>query len=233
MLDLNHELVVRFKKEFICPALFGKDLDREEYTDETYAALRPFIGDGFELFSGVSKAAIVGPEFAIKVPFTHFWEDAYRDDEDGYDSVCEEMSQDYCALEVSLYNEIADAGYGIFVAETVEIEGTSAILQEKVTSVYQLEPELYNKYKASEETYRRVSEYRHSDTIRHITHLAYSIPMDCLAAFIAHYGEIPTFEFLSWCSDQHPEILDDIHGGNWGFRADGTPAFLDFCGWAR
>lgn len=232
MLDLNHELVVRFKKEFIRPIEFGKDLDREEYTDETYDALRPFIGNGFELYSGVSKAALVGPDFALKIPFTHFWEEVY-DDDDNYDRVCEEMSQDYCALEVSLYHEIADAGYGIFVAETVEIEGTSAILQEKVTSVSNLEPELYNKYKAKEETYKRIREYRNSNSTRHINHLAYSIPMDCLAAFIAHYGEIPTFEFLSWCSDFHPEILEDIHGGNWGFRTDGTPAFLDFCGWER
>lgn len=233
MLDLNHEFVVRFKKEFRCPAEFGKDLDREEYTDETWAALKPFIGNGFELFSGVSKAAFVGPDFALKVPFTHFWEEVCDDDETGYDSVCEEMYQDYCALELSLYHEIADAGYGIFVAETVAVDGTSAILQEIVTSVSNLEPELYNKYKATEENYSRVKTIRADSSNRRLSNLAYSIPTDCLAAFIAHYGETRTFEFLRWCSDEHPEILEDIHGGNWGFRTDGTPAFLDFCGWER
>ena len=59
---------------------------------------------------------------------------------------------------------------------------------------------------------------------------------DWSACFIDFFGEDAFEKFYNYCvygDDEHEMCIDDdLHAGNIGFRADGSPVLLDYSGWA-
>lgn len=55
--------------------------------------------------------------------------------------------------------------------------------------------------------------------------------MDWRAMVIELYGEDFLRSFIDWYrNDNSNHILDDMHGGNYGYRMDGAPIILDCAG---
>ena len=49
-----------------------------------------------------------------------------------------------------------------------------------------------------------------------------------IANCIDKYGQSKVERFLNYCENIDPDLLEDVHSGNYGYREDGTPAILDF-----
>ena len=49
-----------------------------------------------------------------------------------------------------------------------------------------------------------------------------------LANCLDKYGKSKVKRFLHYCANIDPDILEDIHDGNFGYRKDETPCLLDY-----
>lgn len=202
-----------------------------------------------KFYSGISKLAIVAEslgEVAIKVPFNgcyeysdeyyhgyqHSDEDDYADDEEEWDfdrqyyfeKFCDgggKCNNDYCAEEYAAYKELKELGYENFVAETEllgGINGMYILVQEFVTSMNDFDKKVINSKKSVEISKRIREDYSTANNVND----------DWVAACVEYYGEELSEKFFNYTEEDGYSILADAHGGNYGYREDGSPCILDF-----
>lgn len=216
-----------------------------EYNDD-YCAIVENLNHSFysklpeaRAWHGISKFAVVlnNCPWVIKVPFNGTWDNWYDEDEDEYHEewreFChaddsEEGSFDYCCNELDKYEKAVECGVGIFFAETkfygFTEGGYPLYLQEKIRVDSHLR--LADMPKASEDSLSLVKskvdsrDYQWSKLSR-----------DWMALAIDYYGEKLVEKFVDFICNIEPEIGQDLHAGNYGYREDGSPCILDFSGW--
>lgn len=196
-------------------AEFGID---ECYCDEDYDmicwARKTFDELGsMSIFHGVSKLVLVLDNYdkVIKLPFSGWW----------VNEVFEDFYYNYCNLEVRNYGMLCDEGLEMFAAEVHLLchtkDGTPVYTQEKVTP-YEMCHNNDN-CKPSEESYTKA---------RSNSEYCSRLCSDWVAKAIDCYGEELTKKFIHYITEENRSIGADLHTGNYGYRADGSPCLLDF-----
>lgn len=178
---------------------------------------------------GMSKMVIISPKLeniVIKIPFNGYYmeekdldtEECKKVWEPFYWAPCSNTS-DYCLAEFEKFDRLKTYDLDCFVAKTIyykNIFDTNVFIQEQVTPV-----------DCSEKVYRPSKKSRDIAEKWHEEEKIY-MDTDWIANCIDKYGQSKVERFLNYCSNIDPDILEDMHGGNYGYREDGTPALLDF-----
>ena len=219
----------------LIPTEFGANLEEEwcPVTEELGWKIEKETGIPIEVCHGVSKMAIIIPgcSLVIKIPFNGQWkyEERYNEETGEYEEgeECFEPFyeyDDYCALEADVYKNAEAAGFDQYLAKTSfykAIKNCYVYVQEKVFGLYS------NKASTPTDDSRRKIKARGG---------GYIGTSDWSACFIDFFGEDAFEKFYNYCvygDDEHEMCIDDdLHAGNIGFRADGSPVILDYSGWA-
>ena len=202
-------------------------------TEELGWKIEKETGIPIEVCHGVSKMAIIIPgcSLVIKIPFNGQWkyEERYNKETGEYEEGEEYFEpfyeyEDYCALEESVYKNAEAAGFDQYLAKTSfykAIKNCYVYVQEKVFGLY------------SDRASTPTDDSRRKIKARRDGYIGTS---DWSACFIDFFGEDAFEKFYNYCvygDDEHEMCIDDdLHAGNIGFRADGSPVILDYSGWA-
>ena len=219
----------------LIPIEFGANLEEDwcPVTEELGWKIEKETGIPIEVCHGVSKMAIIIPgcSLVIKIPFNGQWkyEERYNKETGEYEEGEEYFEpfyeyDDYCALEESVYKNAEAAGFNQYLAKTSfykAIKNCYVYVQEKVFGLYS------DKASTPTDDSRRKIKARRD---------GYIGTSDWSACFIDFFGEDAFEKFYNYCvygDDEHEMCIDDdLHAGNIGFRADGSPVILDYSGWA-
>lgn len=185
-----------------------------------------------ELHFGMSKFVITSYHLgnvAIKIPFNGYYECGWD-----YENDCDDLdnlewydfcwatgpdSSDYCLAEYEKYKRLKTYGLDCFVTKTIfykEICGVRIFIQEFATSI------------CDDFTPRRASKGSHDLAFRWQKERKFNMDVEWIANCLDKYGKSKVTRFLLYCENLDPDILEDIHSGNYGYRNDGTPCILDF-----
>ena len=236
MTDRERAIEICKRLDF-CGGLAPEADDNDPYFMECiHEELGHDFGD-FEIANGATKGVLIFDDlpFVIKFPFLglrYFDQGKYDAEEDDYyvfeefhGADCEEHNN-YCQCELERADAIVEAGFGEFVAKTellyVNEFGFKFYIQEKVTT--------YAKYYDSNLQLRQPSEESRKKSAS-LDRIYQYCTEDWRAFAIESYGEEKWIQFIDWVKSTKPEILSDMHGGNFGYRFDGTPVFLDISGY--
>ena len=205
-----------------------------------------------ELYYGISKLVIISPhlgDYVIKVPFNGMYEENYdcgcsKEDECDYDGRCccycehgvepdykdywcdysnadSPTGWNYCDAEWQKYKNLRKIGLNCFVAKTypfVEIEGFKCFIQEVATAEDDADGnETSRVTKASRKKAENINSEFHC-----------CLNEDWLGLCIEIFGANKVRRFMKYVEEKDPEILNDMHSGNYGYRPNGTPCILDF-----
>ena len=129
---------------------------------------------------------------------------------------------DYCALEAEIYETLEDAGFGCFLARTKFYNKCSSGWMTVQERCYHI-----GEKRSSKETREALEVFKN----REYNYIGMIMPMDLFGSFVEAYGLDLTLKFIQFCKESDYNILDDLHSGNYGYRADGTPCIIDFSGW--
>ena len=219
----------------LIPIEFGANLEEDwcPVTEELGWKIEKETGIPIEVCHGVSKMAIIIPgcSLVIKIPFNGQWkyEERYNKETGEYEEGEEYFEpfyeyEDYCALEESVYKNAEAAGFDQYLAKTSfykAIKNCYVYVQEKGFGLYS------DKASTPTDDSRRKIKARRD---------GYIGTSDWSACFIDFFGEDAFEKFYNYCvygDDEHEMCIDDdLHAGNIGFRADGSPVILDYSGWA-
>ena len=219
----------------LIPTEFGANIEEDwcPVAEELGWKIKKETGISIEVYHGVSKMAIIIPgcSLVIKIPFNGQWryEERYNEETEEYEKgeECFEPFyeyEDYCALEESVYQNAEAAGFEQYLAETKfykAIKNAYIYVQERVYTLYS------DKASTPSEGSRKKIDERNGE---------YLSNKDWSACFIDFFGEEAFEKFYNYCvygDDEHEMCMaDDLHSGNIGFRADGSPIILDYSGWA-
>ena len=235
-MTFNYKLVDKIISAiFPLPKKFGNiiysDYDTEIVNYDSIAEAIFQIDPYAKIHFGISKMVIVSPNLrgvVIKIPFTGYYELFSEDEEWNENSCwipfkyapCEEDSSDYCLAEYRKYQTLKELGLHCFLAETAAyktIDGVRIFLQEEVTP----ESQTYESYNPSINSKKLAKEYKNKYRCHHLDTNWIGICLD-------KYGQRKTERFLSYCIEIDPDILDDAHSSNYGYRDNGTAVLLDF-----
>ena len=175
---------------------------------------------------GMSKLVIMSPnlgDYVIKIPFNGYYSQTYYEDGDNEELEWMDFyeaptidSWDYCYSEYEKLVDLRKVHLDSFVADTLfyrEIDGIKIFLQEKIYLIDK-DPKAKSLHLAK----------------RWKNEKYYSMNLKWIAKCIDCYGENKTKKFLEYCENVDEDILSDTHGGNYGYRKNGTPALLDYSG---
>lgn len=211
-------------KNLRCDSIdFLSDEDDAEYS-EGFSYIYEQVDE--EIRTGVSKVVIIPHDssYVLKIPYR-----GARDGEDYYDfhyAGNKIRDWDYCETEAEIYDAFKEEGLECFLAKTVrygeDATGYPLYLQEKCITSYDYEdPD---------------SNYTYDDTERK----AFRSMFACGIAVanntwnmkaIMYYGVEKYIRFMQLCLDRFPDVLDDLHSENYGYRTDGSPVLIDFSSW--
>lgn len=202
------------------------------FIEEQLKSFKDEYGE-FDVRYGISKLVIIFEKlsFVIKIPFDGLWYYEYEEDGDSgqyysesrFEYFCGasgDWSNDYCAAEVNIIEAVKHFGYGTLVADETTIgnfKGHNFYIQEKVMRSTTSKARV-----PSEDSLRRAESMKNcfcycSDSWR--------------ANVIDLYGMEFWESFVNWSDLNYPMILSDMHGGNYGYRYDGTPVMFDISGY--
>lgn len=218
---------------FPLPEMFGKNWDTEEW-NECYFEKLADIDPDVRIESGVSKIVIISSllDVVIKIPFSGSFEIPFseNENEDEYDDFGEfvyfngaETSKndwDYCLAEYEKYEKLKELNLNCFLAETIlykTIDNFSILIQENV---------IPNCYLPTADTLTSLELKRTASKISN----GLPLDFDWLGKCIEAYGEEKTKNFIDYCSNVDYDLITDMHGANYGYRPNKTPAILDFSG---
>ena len=230
----NHELVDNILNViFPLPENFGiilyaNEYEEDEYLEEIKHNVKK-IDPTIFIEYGMSKMVIMSPKLeniVIKIPFNgYFMEEKDLNTEERkkvwepfYFAPCSNSS-DYCLAEFEKFDKLKTYDLECFVANTIyykNIFNTNVFIQEQITPINYSE----KTYKPSKNS-RDIAERWHEEEKTYMD-------TDWIANCIDKYGQSKVEKFLNYCSNMDPDILEDMHCGNYGYREDGTPALLDF-----
>lgn len=231
---INHELIEAFINAiFPLPDEFGlveSDDNSEPLDYDALSAQINRIDNEAYIEFGMSKMVICSPNlygFVIKIPFNG-WFDCSEDTNyklsfTPFSCGGGINSDDYCSTEYETYLALKEFGLECFVAKTIlydEIGCHRIYIQEEICPLNIFE------------TNKITPSYRSKVLASKMT-LKERLPMrdDWLAQCIDVYGYGTVKAFLSYCKEKGEMILQDMHGGNYGYRHDKSPAILDFSGY--
>lgn len=229
-MTFNHKLVDEFLEAiFPLPEEFGvicgNDDDNDEPIDFWFfqEAVRDVDPDAIVRF-GMSKIVIISPNLGnvvIKIPFNGY----YESDMDGsleWNPFCWAAgsdSKDYCLTEFEKYNRLKTYGLDCFVANVMfykKICGVRIFLQEQVTP----ENDSYCTHRPSRKSQDLADKWYDEGK--------FYIKREWIANCLDKYGKSKVERFLYYCANIDPDILEDVHSGNFGYRGDETPCILDY-----
>ena len=244
--------------QFYVPKQFGQTWEQEfELPNQIYNIMQK-SGLSWAEFHGASKLVLALPELkvAIKIPFTgEFLEPEDRSGEYDFCDGCEkscccdmccpnreeryaireeceadfdpfygagDYEWDYCGLEVEYYTQIAEYGFAKFYAETAFLgttqNGFPCYIQEWCESYDDSDADT----SSSEHSRSHVQELKTNTSYRSYFY------DEWVALAVERYGEELVDSFLLNFLREHNEYVGDMHSGNFGFRADGSPVIIDF-----
>ena len=229
-MTFNHEKVDEILDAlFPLPDRFGVDIDNDSTPldiDMIEEAVHGADPDA-DIRSGVSKLVIISDnigDVVIKIPFNGYLEEPIddTDEEDDwhyFEGASSTDCTDYCLAEYEKFQELQNEHLNCFVAKTefyVERCGVRVFVQEKVT------PE--------NDSWRTPQASKASETIANewYDEGRFYINPDWIANCIDQYGTVQVQRFLDYCKYVDPDILGDVHSGNYGYREDGSPVILDY-----
>lgn len=219
-------------KNLDLPRNFGCDEGSGEF-DNSYIANQLWkLPIDIQVENGISKLVLIPEDmpFVIKIPFNgmHHYDYVYNEEEDDYEEGDYyfyefQVHPDYCNFEMELVQQAQDRGFEQFVLDTicfyVDKNGRNYYLQEKAT------PSRYSYGMPP----REISE--HSKEVAASMSKAYCrCDEKWRASVVECYGENMWIMFVDWNAMNGLGILDDMHGGNYGYREDGTPVLIDISG---
>lgn len=209
------------------PEKFGWDeySTEEENTKIVSEALKDAKVAG-GAYRGATKAVAVvsGCSSVLKVPYSGKWDYDesvhcdYFTRFKGADN-SEDHNWDYCLTEYEVYEAAKENGLDIFFPKTEimgECESGTIIKQERVLDFYEYCPI------SKDETI----EFVNSD-IRYY----FFADSSWVAAAIERHGLAMVDKLIDFLDSKFPNIIEDLHNGNIGFRENGDPVILDFSGW--
>ena len=191
--------------------------------------------DDFELANGISKLVIVlnNFPFVIKIPFNGNFHYEYDYDEENeewtikddtsfvwFGEACAPDTSDYCWNEYDKIKMAQERGYGELFPDMEQIFednfGRHFYIQEKVKVFSYLErqnlsPNSRDRAKSMEPKYSICN-------------------VEWRASVVEFYGENLWISFVNWNDSGLRDYLSDMHGGNYGYRFDGTPVLIDISG---
>lgn len=205
--------------------------DYEEILDRA-----KIIDPQIEIRFGISKLVIIStllPYHVIKIPFNGMYEEEYDDDSDSmvpiwYDfigSAAVHDFSDYCLYEYEEYHSLKKQRLQCFVAKTIfyrTFEDKRIFLQERAVCLDDIDscstinviPKESNSMKIAKQLLKERK--------------AKAVTTEWLAACIQWYGLKTVMKFFKYCLTENYHLLHDCHGGNYGYRLNGTPCLLDF-----
>ena len=226
----NHELVNKFLEAiFPLPERFGLLCYNEQESEPIY--FQSFqnaiweVDEDASVDFGISKIVIMSPnlgDVVIKIPFNGYFEETISTKSmnwypfrwaPGSDS------NDYCLAEFQKYNRLKTYGLGCFVAKTFfykKICGVRVFLQEKIIPYC----DLYDDKKPSQKSLDLADKWYNEGKI--------CIEPEWIANCLDKYGKSKVERFLNYCVNIDPDILEDVHYGNFGYRENNTPCILDY-----
>lgn len=228
-MTFNHELVDKFLEAiFPLPEEFGiicyEDADSEPTDFSFFQEAVWEVDSNASINFGMSKMVIMSPnlgDIVIKIPFNGYYimTDTEELDWNSFFGATGSDSADYCLAEFEKYNKLKTYGLDCFVAKTIfykTICGTRVFLQEKIIP-------------KNDSCYTRKPSRKSQDLAdRWYDEGKFYIEPEWIANCIDKYGESKAKRFLYYCAKTDPDILEDLHGGNFGYRQDETPCILDY-----
>ena len=179
-----------------------------------------------EIRTGVSKVVIIPHDssYVLKIPYR-----GARDGEDYYDfhyAGNKIRDWDYCETEAEIYDAFKAEGLECFLAKTVrygeDATGYPLYIQEKCITSYDYEdPDPNYAY-----DYTEIKAFR--------SMFACGMAVDNNTwnmKAIMYYGVEKYIRFMQFCMDRFPDVLNDLHSENYGYRIDGSPVLIDFSSW--
>lgn len=223
----NHEVVDKFI-QVVAPML-PPDLCEDYIDDDEESELQLLVKrvDPFaSIKCGVSKMVILSSQlenFVIKIPFKGSYEYNSSKEQDEWSPFCWAPSfidtSDYCLAEYEKYQKLKIYGLNCFVAKTYfykTVNDFRIFVQERVT------PLIFD-------TKDRLPSDRASK-IAQLIQKDISLDTKWLANCIDVYGSSKLKRFLYYCKNIDLDLVQDCHRGNYGYRGNGTPCFLDYSG---
>ena len=228
-MTFNHTLVDKFLEAiFPLPENFGIVLrENEESEPIDFSFFQEAVWDvdpDASVYFGMSKIVIISPNLnnvVIKIPFNGFFEENMEEDlywhtfrwASGSDS------KDYCLTEFEKYNKLKTYELDCFVAKIMfykEICGVRVFLQEQVVP----ENDSYCTRKPSQKSQDLANKW--------YDERKFYIEPEWIANCLDKYGKSKVERFIYYCANIDPDILEDAHDGNFGYRKDETPCVLDY-----
>ena len=215
-------------REIDLPHDFGIDVDDDFYTDDIADQISDIIKGDFYVTNGVSKLVIVPDElpFVIKIPFNgrYVYSD-YDEESEDYDTCfcyfmmaeSEISEDDYCAKELELTARIKEEGFGEFVPDMMYLGrccGHNVYIQEKAKPMSECSKTIHPT----------------EDSLNKSKQISAPFNNAWAALAIDIYGEDSYNSFLKWARKNEPDVLSDMHTGNYGIDMNGNPILLDICG---
>ena len=158
--------------------------------------------------------------FVIKIPFNGRWEEDWNEEDELYfyefENACDDDCTDYCLDELEKTASIQEEGYGYFVPDMMGIGrfcGREIYIQEKVKPLCEC-----SRLQTTEDSLNKAQRQR--NVFRN----------DWIARVFDLYGENTWNEFLEFVRTWEPEVLSDMHSGNYGVTLDGAPVLFDLAG---
>lgn len=229
-MTFNHRLVDEFLEAiFPLPEQFGVIISDDDETTEPidYSLIQEVVWDvdpDASVYFGMSKLVIVAPSLngvVIKIPFNG----RYYEDCEGelhwvpFEWATGSDKSDYCLTEYEKYNRLKTYGLNCFVAKTIFYGircGVRVFIQEEVTS----QNDLYQTRRPSEKSSNLANKWYDEGK--------FYIEPEWIANCLDKYGESKVERFLYYCSNIDPDILEDMHDGNFGYRPNELPVLLDY-----
>lgn len=229
-MTFNNKLVDKILEAiFPLPEEFGVILqDDEEIEPVDFSYVQEAVVDAdpdADVYFGMSKLVICSPHLGgivIKIPFNGFY---YVDEETGeliwndFTWATGSDNSDYCLTEFEKYKRLRTYGLDCFVAKTFFYKvksGVRVFIQEEVSSMN----DLYQTRKPSQKSSDLVKKWREEGKVH--------MDSEWVANCLDKYGKSKVERFLYYCANIDPDILEDMHDGNFGYRGDETPCILDY-----
>lgn len=202
---------------------FLSDSDDAEYS-EGFSYIYEQVDE--EIRTGVSKVVIIPHDssYVLKIPYR-----GARDGENSWDfhyAGNKIRDWDYCETEAEIYDAFKAEGLECFLAKTVrygkDATGYPLYIQEKCITSYDYEdPD---------------SNYTYDDTERKTFRSMFACGIAVAnntwnMKAIMYYGVEKYIRFMQLCLDRFPDVLNDLHSENYGYRTDGSPVLIDFSSW--
>lgn len=213
------------------PQEFGGNIDTEDYDwlyDWCDSTVKKHLAIPHSYEHGISKLVFIFPncDWVVKIPFNGYYTAIWNDEEEKYDNETWNYfknamdSWDYCNVELEKYEQLQSLGLECFLAETRYLcsdrDNYPIYIQEKVI------PHVNDKKK-------RTPTKKSLELIKG----KYYFNATWVALAIDFYGEEKTFQFLNYIDEIDTDMGEDLHSGNYGYRADGSPCLIDFSGWCE